>query len=487
MGNNTKFREKIYFPKDGVNYTGLLIGPRGAFQKKLENDTGSKILLRGKETNKSGDKLKSDDSEEQHALVLAPTQEVLQRGIEAVQKIVFADSKTKQEMRYQQLSIGNSMNNNTLQESISGEIPDSLMTLTGPPSKTAFVMSVPDGCTALIIGKEGSTIKLLQEQSNTKIQVAKDKRKEKNERYIFIDGTEGQYEFAKQLIHGVIEDWEQIQRKKMLFNEKNMNDSITPISVPEECASLMVEPGVLQSLRNGVTFFEDIQNKFGVKIYVPHFPDPNTNIRVIEVCGKSRNMGKAVSEIKTFIRENSKGDCTSEISTYNEGTYETQKAIETPTLGQTNTFPINPSETSESPIYYSQAPQTPTPDPHYAPSDPHYTTSDPHFHPQEYPPPSFTPSSFPPHYPQSPPQQFYPQTQPIYPLNIPYDHGIDPLGLYKPIPSLSSPPIGLENEFQASPKPREFNQQAHDYATHYSRVMGYDYLYNYDYYMSHLA
>lgn len=33
LGIPGNFKEKIYFPNDGVNYIGLLIGPKGMFQK----------------------------------------------------------------------------------------------------------------------------------------------------------------------------------------------------------------------------------------------------------------------------------------------------------------------------------------------------------------------------------------------------------------------------------------------------------------------
>ena len=45
----SKVRKKIYLPKDtGINYIGLLIGPKGMYQKKLEEQTNCKILIRGK-------------------------------------------------------------------------------------------------------------------------------------------------------------------------------------------------------------------------------------------------------------------------------------------------------------------------------------------------------------------------------------------------------------------------------------------------------
>lgn len=49
LNDNTKIKKKIYIPKvSGVNFVGLLIGPKGTYQKRLEQQSGCKILIRGK-------------------------------------------------------------------------------------------------------------------------------------------------------------------------------------------------------------------------------------------------------------------------------------------------------------------------------------------------------------------------------------------------------------------------------------------------------
>ena len=49
LNDNTKIKRKIFIPKvSGVNFVGLLIGPRGTYQKRLEQQSGCKILIRGK-------------------------------------------------------------------------------------------------------------------------------------------------------------------------------------------------------------------------------------------------------------------------------------------------------------------------------------------------------------------------------------------------------------------------------------------------------
>jgi len=49
LQDSSKIKRKIYLPKNtGVNYIGLLIGPRGLYQKRLEEESGCKILIRGR-------------------------------------------------------------------------------------------------------------------------------------------------------------------------------------------------------------------------------------------------------------------------------------------------------------------------------------------------------------------------------------------------------------------------------------------------------
>lgn len=52
LNDNSKIKRKIFIPKvQGVNFVGLLIGPKGTYQKRLEQQSGCKILIRGKYVN----------------------------------------------------------------------------------------------------------------------------------------------------------------------------------------------------------------------------------------------------------------------------------------------------------------------------------------------------------------------------------------------------------------------------------------------------
>ena len=55
LQDSSKIKKKIPLPKNtGVNYIGMLIGPKGLYQKKLEEESGCKILIRGKGSQKEG-------------------------------------------------------------------------------------------------------------------------------------------------------------------------------------------------------------------------------------------------------------------------------------------------------------------------------------------------------------------------------------------------------------------------------------------------
>lgn len=75
LNDPSKIKRKIYVPAgSNFNYTGLIIGPKGANQKRLEEETGCKILVRGKGSQKEGQVPQPDDNEPQHVLVVGDTE-----------------------------------------------------------------------------------------------------------------------------------------------------------------------------------------------------------------------------------------------------------------------------------------------------------------------------------------------------------------------------------------------------------------------------
>lgn len=108
-----KLQKKLYIPMKeypGYNFIGLIIGPRGNTQKRMERETGAKIVIRGKGSVKEGRlqqkrDLKPDPSENEdlHVLVEAETQEALEAAAGMVEKLLQPVDEVLNEHKRQQL------------------------------------------------------------------------------------------------------------------------------------------------------------------------------------------------------------------------------------------------------------------------------------------------------------------------------------------------------------------------------------------------
>lgn len=92
-----KICDKVFIPAErnpAVNFIGLLIGPRGNTLKRLEKETGCKIIIRGKGSVKEGKvgripgQLMPGEDEPLHALITGPTEKEVKIGVKVVGDIV---------------------------------------------------------------------------------------------------------------------------------------------------------------------------------------------------------------------------------------------------------------------------------------------------------------------------------------------------------------------------------------------------------------
>ena len=139
----------MYIPKKpGINYVGLLIGPKGTYQKRLQQQSGCKILVRGKGTKKEGMPPQPDDNEEKHVLIIGDTEENINRATHLVEKILYADETTRTKIKEEQIKASQEirtellLKDNTLPLTDGVNkgktlIEDYLMTPYGPPDKSA--------------------------------------------------------------------------------------------------------------------------------------------------------------------------------------------------------------------------------------------------------------------------------------------------------------------------------------------------------------
>ncbi|KAK4740675.1 hypothetical protein SAY87_024263 [Trapa incisa] len=108
-----KLQKKLYIPMKeypGYNFIGLIIGPRGNTQKRMERETGAKIVVRGKGSVKEGRLLQKRDlkpdpseNEDLHVLVEADTQEALDAAAGMIEKLLQPVDEVLNEHKRQQL------------------------------------------------------------------------------------------------------------------------------------------------------------------------------------------------------------------------------------------------------------------------------------------------------------------------------------------------------------------------------------------------
>lgn len=94
-------QEKVYIPVKEfpqINFFGLLVGPRGNSLKGMERESGAKISIRGKGSVKEGkgrpDAYADDAEEDLHCLVMAETQDKVDRCVNLINKVIETAAST---------------------------------------------------------------------------------------------------------------------------------------------------------------------------------------------------------------------------------------------------------------------------------------------------------------------------------------------------------------------------------------------------------
>ncbi|KAJ4458585.1 hypothetical protein PAPYR_5550 [Paratrimastix pyriformis] len=80
------FTRKIMIPSrehPEMNFIGMLLGPRGVVLKMIENDSGTKVAIRGKPATRD-----VNDSDELHVLIRGPSEEAVEKAAGMVLSII---------------------------------------------------------------------------------------------------------------------------------------------------------------------------------------------------------------------------------------------------------------------------------------------------------------------------------------------------------------------------------------------------------------
>lgn len=86
-----KLSKKVYIPVKeypDYNFVGLIMGPRGNTQKRMEKETGARILLRGKGSAKIPRKPDPSDNDELHVYIEAGDQNSLDAAVAMIEKLL---------------------------------------------------------------------------------------------------------------------------------------------------------------------------------------------------------------------------------------------------------------------------------------------------------------------------------------------------------------------------------------------------------------
>mmetsp|Transcript_5793 Transcript_5793/g.16274 ORF Transcript_5793/g.16274 Transcript_5793/m.16274 type:complete len:577 (+) Transcript_5793:111-1841(+) len=105
-----KKQRKIFIPEKeypGYNFIGLIIGPRGNTQKRMQKETNTKIAIRGKGSVKEGaardPKYDYGEEEELHVLIQGDTQEDVDVAAKMVEKLLQPVDEARNEHKRMQL------------------------------------------------------------------------------------------------------------------------------------------------------------------------------------------------------------------------------------------------------------------------------------------------------------------------------------------------------------------------------------------------
>lgn len=303
--------KKVYIPVDkypDINFIGLLIGPRGSNQKRMEDESGARILIRGKGSSKdpTGD---PDENEELHVLITADTDESLAKAQSAVEDILFNPQqalKLKQEQLRRVAEL-----NGTLNDNYGGNDTVGSGLQTGPSAdQSSFDMKVPRDLVGYIIGRGGETIRDMQLKSGAHIQIVREEEgaPQTADRFVNITGNEDTLAQAQKLIQNLIDERQQNQNPGA-FRERDDRDrmarygGINPdgtdsveILVPNERVGLIIG-------RGGCTI-KAIQQRTGTSVTIPQTPDPNNpEMRLITIRGTAEAKEAARFEIQSLVSE----------------------------------------------------------------------------------------------------------------------------------------------------------------------------------------
>eukprot|EP00466_Bigelowiella_natans_P011085 jgi/Bigna1/145755/aug1.103_g20463 len=272
-----KFRKKITIPQEehpDINFLGLLIGPRGSTQKQMQQDSGAKILIRGRGSSRDGND--EDPHEPLHVLVVADSEDSMQRGARMVEDIVLNPENARRLKQRQLQELGGGR----------GDRDDRDRRHNQPRKE----IKVPNGDVGLLIGRGGETIRRLQHDFGCQIQIERKPRPGSPNRVVTLSGPEDAIEKLHEDIRGMMNNRRGGDRERGPQKERKV------IMVPGHMIGMIIGKG-------GETI-RGLRQRTGAYIQVTKNDPGSTQSldREVVLSGTERQIEHADQEIMEMIR-----------------------------------------------------------------------------------------------------------------------------------------------------------------------------------------
>jgi far upstream element-binding protein len=299
-----------------INFLGLLIGPRGTTQKRMEADSGARILIRGRGSAKDGND--EDPDEDLHVLIVGDTEESVQRGSRMVSDLLFnrdeqAAVKNQQLRQVAEMKGSGQEDSRNLVLSSSlyaGDVDYPPFRGTGEVCRSVKVRAERVG---QIIGRGGETIKMLQARTGAYIQVSREADLDPNFKTITIEGTEEQVKRGQEEIQRIIDDCDQRERERTQASGGSGQAGFAQggagvgfgagevIKIPSDTVGLLIGRGG-QTIRQ-------MQLRTGCNIQVQRDADadPSTGYRDVTLSGTPEQIQIGRAEIDRLVEAQATG------------------------------------------------------------------------------------------------------------------------------------------------------------------------------------
>ncbi|EGR31566.1 kh domain protein [Ichthyophthirius multifiliis] len=180
----------IDIPTDSsFNYVGLIIGPKGSNQKRIQEKTRCKIIIKNEPPNPN-------------IQIYGLTEKEVAEACCEIERILFSDEATRNKIKSEQLKEVVADHNNNCQ----GVNPNT--------AQNKFIVKVPINYVGLVLGKGGETIKQIKNQSQASY-ILMDSNQNQGEEFkdFTVYGTKEQCELANKLIFDYIEQYKNNTKK----------------------------------------------------------------------------------------------------------------------------------------------------------------------------------------------------------------------------------------------------------------------------------